>query len=94
MGVEILGSVAGMLLGPVVSSVFSNLFGKKTETAQVQVQEPIKPPQAAAAPDVAPLKTANIASAAAEGPSSTLLTGAGGVSPGTTNLGKNLLLGA
>lgn len=51
------------------------------------------PPAPAVAPDVSPLKTMNAALAAAQGPSSTLLTGPGGVDSKSLNLGRNLLLG-
>jgi hypothetical protein len=58
-----------------------------------EVPTPEKPPQAAKAPDVEPLKRKNQSAAAAFGPASTFLTGAGGVDPSSLNLGKTTLLG-
>lgn len=84
------------LLAPLVSgllgAVFSSFFGGNKQ-ATPQPQEPVKPQAPAVAPDIEPMRAANKASAAAQGPGSTMLTGLGGVDPSSLNLGKNLLLG-
>lgn len=77
-----------------VGGLVSKVLAPKTPKATVPEVTP--PPQAAKAPDEV-LRRASAAAATgggmAAGPSSTLLTGVGGIDPGGLNLGKSKLLG-
>lgn len=78
-----------------VASVKSMSAGKGGAGAPA-VQEAITPPQAAKNPEIDPLKKKNANAAAVgplAGPSSTMLTGVGGVDPSSLSLGKTTLLG-
>lgn len=83
------------LLASVAGSVVSGMMAPKPQKP-ADPAAPVAPPQATKAPDINAYKAKNaaIAAAAGGGPSSTLLTGTGGVDPGEINLGKNTLLGS
>lgn len=81
-----------------VGSIQSASAAKKQQGAVPAIQPAVEPPQPQAAknPDVDPLKRKNAGAAAVgplAGPSSTMLTGVGGVDPSSLNLGKTTLLG-
>lgn len=77
-----------------VASVKSMSGGKGGSAPAVQPA--IEPPQAAKNPDIDPLKKKNANAAGVgpmAGPSSTMLTGVGGIDPSSLSLGKTTLLG-
>ena len=69
--------------------------GNETKDA-MKANQPAKLPESQAdkAPDVQQLRKQQQQVYGAQGPASTLLTGASGVDPGSLSLGKNTLLGA
>lgn len=93
-GFDPISMVASMVVGSLVSSIFS---GNKQQGQAPQVQAPSAPPapQAAKTPDQAVMRQGSGNGAASVGSAgSTLLTGGMGVSPSLLSLGKNTLLGA
>lgn len=81
----------------IVGSLLSTAMAPKPPKMPEPVA-PTPPPQAQAAkaPDEQARRAASSASAgggAFAGPASTMLTGTGGVAPGSLNLGRNTLLG-
>ena len=95
MGIEA-GLLLPILQGVGAAATIASAFGGKGGDAP-KVQAPEKPPQATKQPDRNAISGANAAAAMPGGPmagnASTFLTGAGGVNPGTLDLGKNTLLG-
>lgn len=92
MGVE---AIAGPVLGTLVSSLVGSIIsGGKKDSSAPAATEPAKAPAPSVAADSSLYKAANTASATSQGPSSTLLTGLGGVPNSSLNLGKNVVLGA
>lgn len=92
------------LIGPVVGALAGTVFqafmggGKKSEAAAPPAPTaatPVPAPASAAAqaPSIGAFGAAN-ATAAGFGPSSTQLSGVGGVDPTLLKLGKNTLLGS
>lgn len=82
------------IMGSVASTVIGGIFGGgKQNGIQAAVTPPAAPvPQVASTPSAGAFATGN-KSAAAGGPSSTELSGVGGIDPSVLKLGRNTLLG-
>lgn len=87
-------SATSVALATVGGLAVSQLMKPKTPKVQAPAA-PKAPPQAAKAPDEVARRASQAATTGGMGggQSSTLLTGAGGINPGTLNLGKSTLLG-
>lgn len=94
MGIEIAGVALGTILSgaAAAATLYTTLSqsGKKGDAPMVQGNTP--PPAGAKTPDAQVFRRRN-ATASGAGAGSTLLTGAGGVDPAASTLGKNTLLG-
>jgi hypothetical protein len=94
MGIETATLMAYAAVAAAGASVYTAATAKSPDTPAPPAPE--KPPQAAKAPDVAPLRAKN-AGAALMGPlagnSSTMLTGTSGIDSALLSLGKSTLLG-
>lgn len=85
-----MGSIVGSVAGAIVSSLVSSAFGGGREKKSERAPAPVAPPpQAARAPEPAAVRQQN--AALPGGPTSTLLTGTGGVSNDQLNIGNTLL---
>lgn len=89
-----MGAAIVPILGGLLGSVVSGMFAPKQEKQEMPApQTPTPAPQDAKAADSAIFAKNNAATASANGPSSTLLTGLMGVPNSSLNLGKNVALG-
>lgn len=88
--IPLVTAVAGSVVSSFLAPKPKDQAAQAAPTAPAEVKAA---PQASQAPDVAQLTKTNATAASVQGPSSTLLTGIGGVPNSSLNLGKNTALG-
>lgn len=90
MGMELIAPIIGAL----ASTAFSALTSKKAKEPTAPTADAVKAPAPLQAPVSPNMGAAGASGNYGGGPSSTQLSGAGGVDPSLLNIGKNTLLGA